>query len=74
MAESKLWILYHIKKKSYDGQEKTYFDRVGHANLNKNGSFNVWLETLPVGLDGETTFNLQPYKPKEKSEADGFSE
>jgi hypothetical protein len=74
VAESKLWVLYHIKKQSRDGKEKTYFDRVGRGFENKDGSFNVWLETLPVGLNGETTFNLQPYRPKEKKEADGFSE
>lgn len=74
MAESKLWVVYHIKKVSRDGAEKTYFDRVGRAFQNKDGSFNIWLETLPVGMNGETTFNLQPYKAKEKKEAGVFEE
>ncbi len=70
----KLWVLYHIKKESRGGEEKTYFDRVGRGVVNKNGSFNIWLETLPVGLNTETAFNFQEYKPKEKKEADSFEE
>ncbi len=71
---AKLWVLYHIKKENRGGEEKTYFNRVGRGFENKNGSFNIWLETLPTGLSEETTFNLQPYKPREKKEADSFEE
>ncbi len=75
MAEpSKLWVLYHIKKETRQGQEKTYFNRVGRGFVNKDGSFNLWLESLPTGLTEETTFNLQPYKPKEKKDGEGFTE
>lgn len=71
---AKLWVLYHIKKENRNGEEKTYFNRVGRGFVNKNGSFNIWLETLPTGLTEETTFNLQEYKPREKKEADTFEE
>lgn len=74
MAKGELWVLYHIKKQTRDGKEQTYFDRVGRGFVNANGSFNLFLETLPVGLNGETTFNLQKYVPKEKKEAEGFEE
>ena len=68
-----LWILYHIKTR--DGEEKAFFDRVGRGYLNdKDGSFSVFLETLPVGLNTETKFYFQKYKPKEKKEADSFEE
>ncbi len=71
---AKLWVLYHIKKETRNGEEKTYFNRHGRAFLNKDGSFNIWLESLPTGLNEETTFNLREYKPKEKKEADSFEE
>lgn len=70
----KLWVLYHIKKETRDGAEKTFFDRVGRGVVNKNGSFNLYLEKLPVGLNETTTFNFQEYKPKEKRENTGFEE
>jgi hypothetical protein len=72
--QAKQWILYHIKKVNRDGEEKTYFDRVGRGYVNKNGSFNLYLETLPVGMDNDTVFNFQEYKPKETKEAESFIE
>lgn len=75
MADKKaLYVLYHIKKETRNNEEKTYFDRVGRGFVNKDGSFNIWLETLPVGLNSETTFNFQLFKPKEKKEGEGFAE
>ena len=74
MAQGKLWVLYHIKKETRDGKEQTFFDRVGRGFVNKNGSFNLYLETLPVGMTTETAFNFQEYKPKEKKEDEVFSE
>jgi hypothetical protein len=75
MAEpSKLWIFYHIKKEVRDGKEQTFFNRCGKGWKNKDDSFNVKLDYIPTGIDEETTFNLQPYKPKEKKEAESFSE
>lgn len=74
MSESKLWVLYHIKKSKKPGDDRTFFDRVGRGVQNKNGSFNIWLETIPVGIDDEMTFNFQPHKPREKKEGDRFEE
>ena len=68
-----LWILYHIKKEERDGEEEVFFDRVGRAVEGEKG-FSVWLETLPVGVNTETQFFLQKYKPKEKREASTFSD
>jgi hypothetical protein len=70
----KMWVLYHIKKETREGEERTFFDRVGRGVVNKDGSYNIWLETLPVGMNKETTFNFQEYKPKEKKERDTFEE
>ena len=72
MAE--LWILNHIKQETRDGKERTFFDRCGRAFLNKNGSFNIYIERLPTGLTGETVFNLDKHKPKEARESDTFEE
>lgn len=70
-----LWVLYHIKRENRGGEEKSFFDRVGRGFLNeKDGSFSLYLETLPVGLNTETSFYFQKYRPKEKKEAEGFSE
>ncbi len=70
-----LWVLYHIKKEKRNGEDKTFFDRVGRGFENeKDGSFSVYLETLPVGLNTETSFYFQKYKPKEKREAESFEE
>lgn len=76
MAEGKQqYILSHIKKVSRNGEEKTYFDRVGRGFQNKDGSFNIWLETLPVGTDTETTFHLGIPKPKEsRGQRGGFKD
>lgn len=72
---AQLMVLYHIKKETRQGQEKTYFNRVGRGFVNKDGSYNIWLENLPTGLTEETTFNLQPYKPKEdRGERKGFAD
>lgn len=71
---AKLKILYHIKKEKRDGEERTFFNRVGRGFVNKDGSINIFIESLPTGLTEETAFNLQDYKPKEKKEAESFSE
>ncbi len=74
MAQGKLWVLYHIKKENRDGEERTFFNRVGRGFVNKNGSFNLFFETLPVGMTEETAFNFQEYKPKERKDGEGFTE
>lgn len=78
MAASKLKIAYHIKKE--EGREKPFFNRVGKAFLNKDGSLNLILEYLPLpvvdkeGLMDPITINIRDYVPKEKTEGDSFSE
>lgn len=79
MAEkSKLKIAYHIKKE--EGRDKPFFNRIGRAFQNKDGSINVILDYLPlpvVNKDGtveQMTINVRDYEPKEKRESDSFSE
>jgi hypothetical protein len=74
---SKLKIAYHIKHEQ--GREKPYWNRIGKAFQNANGSINLILEymPLPVIIDGkvqEMVINIQDYVPKEKSEGDSFKE
>lgn len=75
MAEkAKLKVLYHMKKETRNGEEKTFFNRCGRGFVNKDGSINLFFESFPVGITEETAFNLRDYVPKEKKEADSFSE
>jgi len=72
MADKKeLWIVYHIKKE--EGREKPFWNRCGYGFLNNNGSYNITWEYFPVG-DPKPQFNFQKYVPREKKEAEGFSE
>lgn len=70
----KLWVLYHIKKEARDGQEKSYWNRVGRGFENKNGSYSIFFESVPVGLKPDEALNFQLYKPKERTESDKFEE
>lgn len=84
MAEkSKLKIAYHIKHE--EGREKPFFNRIGRAFVNQNGSINLLLDYLPLptikkekgsqtGEVFEMVINIQDYKPKESSDGDSFSE
>lgn len=79
MAENaKLKIAFHIKKE--EGREKPFFNRIGKAFVNKNGSLNLLLEYLPlpvVNKDGTVeplVINIQDYKPKEDNGKESFSE
>jgi hypothetical protein len=74
MAQGKNRVLYHIKKETRNGEERTFFNRHGRAIECKDGSFNVWIESLPVGMTEETVFNLRVPKPRENKEADAFEE
>lgn len=77
-AKSVLKIAYHIKKE--EGREKPFFNRVGRAFVNKDGSINLLMEYLPlpvVNKDGsveQMTINIRDYEPKEKRDSDSFSE
>jgi hypothetical protein len=79
MAEkSKLKIAYHIKKE--EGRDKPFFNRIGKAFNNKDGSMNLLLDYIPlpvVNKDGtveQLTINIRDYVPKEKTDSDSFSE
>jgi hypothetical protein len=75
MAEkAKLKVLYHIKKETRDGEERTFFNRCGRGFINKDGSINIFIEALPTGITEETVFNLRDYVPKEKKETETFEE
>ena len=78
MAAAKLKIAYHIRKE--EGRDKPFFNRVGKAFVNKDGSLNLLLECLPlpvVNKDGtveQTTINIRDYVPKEKKDEESFGE
>ncbi|MBS2024891.1 MAG: hypothetical protein JST92_21040 [Deltaproteobacteria bacterium] len=38
-----------IEKEGKEGQERTYWNRIGSAFMNKDGSINVYLDALPLG-------------------------
>ena len=74
----KLKIAYHIKNE--EGRDKPFFNRIGRAFTNRDGSINVFLDYLPlptVKKDGsveQMTINIRDYVPKEKTDSDSFSE
>lgn len=74
MTQAKLKVLYHIKKEVRDGKERTFFNRHGRGFVNKDGSINLFIESLPVGMNEETVFNLRDYEPREKKEGNAFEE
>ncbi len=79
----KLKIAYHIKHE--EGREKPFFNRIGRAFVNRNGSINLFLDYLPLptikkdkdsstGEVYEMVINIQDYVPKEKTDGDSCSE
>jgi hypothetical protein len=78
VEKSKLKIAYHIKKE--EGREKPFFNRVGKAFVNRDGSLNLLIEYLPmpvVNKDGTVEpmmINIRDYEPKEKKDAESFGE
>ncbi len=77
-GKAKLKIAYHIKKE--EGRDKPFFNRIGKAFENKDGSLNLLLDYVPmpvVNKDGsveQMTINIRDYEPKEKRDGDSFSE
>lgn len=71
-------IAYHIQH--VEGKEKPFWNRIGVAWVNGNGSINLKLEYLPLptvkkdGTVAEMVINIQDYEPKEKTEGESFSE
>lgn len=59
MDQSKMKIVYVITKRS----GRSYWNRVGVAFVNSDGSLNVKLEALPVG--GE--LQIRDYVPRDES-------
>jgi len=59
MDQSRLKVCYVITQRG----EKKYWNRVGVAFLNSDGSINVKLESLPVA--GE--FQIRDYVPRDES-------
>ena len=55
--DNKVKIVYHISERN----GKSYFNRVGVAFMNSDGSLNVKLEVMP--LDGE--LHIRDYVPRE---------
>jgi hypothetical protein len=58
MDQSKLKVCYVITQRG----EKKYWNRVGVAFLNSDGSINVKLESLPVAGD----FQIRDYVPRDE--------
>lgn len=77
-AKSVLKIAYHIKKE--EGRDKPFFNRIGRAFVNKDGSLNLLLDYIPMpvvnknGTVEQLTINIRDYEPKEKRDSDSFSE
>lgn len=77
-AKSVMKVAYHIKKE--EGREKSFFNRIGVAFVNKDGSLNLLLEYLPLptvnknGTVEQMTINIRDYEPKEKKDAESFGE
>jgi hypothetical protein len=59
MDQSRLKVCYVITQRG----EKKYWNRVGVAFLNNDGSINVKLESLPVAGD----FQIRDYVPREEN-------
>jgi hypothetical protein len=59
MDQSRLKVCYVIAQRG----ERKYWNRVGVAFLNSDGSINVKLESLPVAGD----FQIRDYVPREEN-------
>jgi hypothetical protein len=64
--------VYHLKKE--EGREKAFFNRIGKAFTNRDGSLNVILDYIPPCENGEYKIHIRDYEPKEKKEAGAFEE
>ncbi len=54
---------YHVRNYKKDGEERSNWTQIGVAFRNKDGSFNVQLDSVPV--DGR--FNLRPFPERKQS-------
>jgi hypothetical protein len=63
MEQSKFKVCYVITERG----EKTYWNRIGVAFINKDGSLNVKLDALPIG----GTMQIRDYEPREEFDTNG---
>lgn len=62
--KKKFMVIYHISARK-DDAEKKFWNRIGTAWVNNDGSINLEFETFP--MDGKNV-QLRPYVKKEESE------
>ena len=60
MEQSKFKVAYVITERN----DKTYWNRIGVAFTNKDGSLNVKLDALPIG----GTLQIRDYEPREEAD------
>jgi hypothetical protein len=60
MEQSKFKVAYVITERN----DKTYWNRIGVAFTNKDGSINVKLDALPTG----GTLQIRDYEPREDTD------
>ena len=60
MEQQKFKVAYVITERN----DKTYWNRIGVAFTNKDGSINVKLDALPTG----GTLQIRDYEPREDSD------
>jgi hypothetical protein len=63
MDTNKYKVAYVITERN----DKTYWNRIGVAFTNKDGSINVKLDALPIG----GTLQIRDYEPREEFESSG---
>jgi hypothetical protein len=63
METSKYKVAYVITERN----DKTYWNRIGVAFTNKDGSLNVKLDALPIG----GTLHIRDYEPREEFDSNG---
>jgi len=63
MEQSKFKVCYVITERG----DKTYWNRIGVAFTNKDGSLNVKLDALPIG----GTLQIRDYEPREEFDSNG---
>lgn len=70
MNQSKMKIVYVVTTRN----DKSYWNRIGVAFVNSDGSLNVKLDAVPV--DKDATMQIRDYVPREDGEtlSNGSSE
>jgi hypothetical protein len=63
METAKYKVCYVVTERN----EKSYWNRIGVAFINKDGSLNVKLDALPIG----GTLQIRDYEPREEFDGNG---